>query len=350
MDHYSTLGIPRDASEGDVKRAYKSKALLHHPDKNGGDKRTETAFHSIIEAYEVLVDSKRRHLYDKYGEAGLKMNPAEAHAHQHDEPTNHPMPPRPHTPRPVPEKRGLKRPADEDTQSKCRVKLFEMPSCNVDRFGATDPFGGIFHIMRSVDNMCAHKAEPIPVPAPCKRVSSPPAPLPPAPAARVAISTQLPCNTIVTIHCASDRAVLELHGQVGKLLQHNPNIAKCVVLLLKGAGRMVVVDERQVRQASVGVGISSEDQPHTEGIAIGFEDSLGSYFVQVSNATDKSVLLLKPVNVIFKTRTVAQIVQHNKPDFCHKWVLVLQLLDDSQYLTCLGDGSKLLISPSNLRL
>eukprot|EP00117_Sycon_ciliatum_P038640 scpid11130/ scgid0859/ DnaJ homolog subfamily B member 4; Heat shock 40 kDa protein 1 homolog; Human liver DnaJ-like protein len=70
-DYYKILGVSRDASESDIKKAYRKMALKFHPDKNK-DPGAEDKFKEISEAYEVLSDSDKRAVYDKYGEEGLK--------------------------------------------------------------------------------------------------------------------------------------------------------------------------------------------------------------------------------------------------------------------------------------
>lgn len=69
-DYYSTLGVSKDASDGDIKKAYRKKAQEHHPDKNPGDKTSEQKFKEVQEAYEVLSDQQKRAGYDRYGSAG----------------------------------------------------------------------------------------------------------------------------------------------------------------------------------------------------------------------------------------------------------------------------------------
>jgi molecular chaperone DnaJ len=72
-DYYEILGIDRNAGEDDIKRAYRKLAVKYHPDKNPGDKNAEEAFKEATEAYEVLKDSQKRQLYDRYGHEGLKV-------------------------------------------------------------------------------------------------------------------------------------------------------------------------------------------------------------------------------------------------------------------------------------
>lgn len=70
-DYYALLGVFRDASEDDVKRAYRKLAMEYHPDRNSSPD-AEAKFKEIVEAYEVLRDPQKRAVYDRYGEAGLK--------------------------------------------------------------------------------------------------------------------------------------------------------------------------------------------------------------------------------------------------------------------------------------
>ena len=70
-DFYSVLGVPRNASCEDIKKAYKRQALLFHPDKNKNPE-AEEKFKKISEAYSVLTDPSKRQIFDTYGEEGLK--------------------------------------------------------------------------------------------------------------------------------------------------------------------------------------------------------------------------------------------------------------------------------------
>jgi molecular chaperone DnaJ len=70
-DYYEVLGVPRNASEQEVKSAYRKLALKYHPDRNGGDKNAEERFKEAAEAYSVLGDPEKRQRYDTYGHAGL---------------------------------------------------------------------------------------------------------------------------------------------------------------------------------------------------------------------------------------------------------------------------------------
>ena len=71
-DYYAILGVSRLASDDEIKRAYKQKALKHHPDKNHGDVEAEKKFMDISEAYEMLSDPYKRSLYDRFGSEELR--------------------------------------------------------------------------------------------------------------------------------------------------------------------------------------------------------------------------------------------------------------------------------------
>jgi len=72
-DLYSVLGVPREADEDAIKKAFRKLAMKYHPDKNPG-KANENKFKQVNQAYEVLSDKKRRALYDEFGEESLSQN------------------------------------------------------------------------------------------------------------------------------------------------------------------------------------------------------------------------------------------------------------------------------------
>jgi DnaJ family protein B protein 11 len=74
--YYDILQIPKNAPEDQIKRAYRKLALRYHPDKNQGNEEANKKFAEISNAYEVLSDSEKRGIYDRYGEDGLKQHAA----------------------------------------------------------------------------------------------------------------------------------------------------------------------------------------------------------------------------------------------------------------------------------
>jgi len=71
-DYYEVLGVDKNASAEDIKKAYRKKAIQYHPDKNPGDKEAEEKFKEAAEAYEVLSDPQKRQRYDQFGMAGMQ--------------------------------------------------------------------------------------------------------------------------------------------------------------------------------------------------------------------------------------------------------------------------------------
>lgn len=78
QDYYEILGVARNASEADLKKAYRRLAMKHHPDRNPGDKPSEEKFKEAKEAYEVLTDPRKRAAYDQFGHAGVDAGMAGA--------------------------------------------------------------------------------------------------------------------------------------------------------------------------------------------------------------------------------------------------------------------------------
>jgi molecular chaperone DnaJ len=70
-DYYEVLGVGRDATDAQIKTAYRTQAIKVHPDKNPGDKHAEEKFKELNEAYSVLCDGEKRRLYDQLGHAGV---------------------------------------------------------------------------------------------------------------------------------------------------------------------------------------------------------------------------------------------------------------------------------------
>ena len=73
QDYYATLGVAREASPEDLKKAYRKLAMQHHPDRNPGDKLSEGKFKEVNEAYDVLKDEQKRAAYDRFGHAAFEQ-------------------------------------------------------------------------------------------------------------------------------------------------------------------------------------------------------------------------------------------------------------------------------------
>ncbi len=70
-DYYEVLGVSKEATKEEIKKAYRKQALKYHPDKNPGDKKSEENFKEAAEAYEVLSNEEKKARYDRYGHAGV---------------------------------------------------------------------------------------------------------------------------------------------------------------------------------------------------------------------------------------------------------------------------------------
>src|SRR4051795_12691827 len=78
QDYYATLGVAKNASADDLKKAYRKLAMQFHPDRNPGDKQAEIRFKEVNEAYDVLKDDQKRAAFDRFGHAAFEQGGAGA--------------------------------------------------------------------------------------------------------------------------------------------------------------------------------------------------------------------------------------------------------------------------------
>ena len=75
-DYYEVLGVAKTASESELKVAFRKLAMVHHPDRNPGDKEAEIKFKEVNEAYQCLSDGEKRAAYDRFGHAAFSQGGA----------------------------------------------------------------------------------------------------------------------------------------------------------------------------------------------------------------------------------------------------------------------------------
>lgn len=78
-DYYKLLGISKNATDAEIKKAYRKMAIKYHPDKNQGDKAAEEKFKEISQAYEVLSDKNKRAQYDQFGHEAFTSSGRSTH-------------------------------------------------------------------------------------------------------------------------------------------------------------------------------------------------------------------------------------------------------------------------------
>ena len=82
-DYYDILGVSKTASDSEIKKAYRKKAIQYHPDKNPGDSEAELNFKKAAEAYEVLGNPDKKARYDQYGHQAFEGSQVLAQRHEY---------------------------------------------------------------------------------------------------------------------------------------------------------------------------------------------------------------------------------------------------------------------------
>ena len=90
FDYYEVLGVSKNATTDELKRAYRSQAMKYHPDRNPNNPEAEAKFKEINEAYDVLKDEQKRAAYDRYGKQAFQNGPAAGRKHSSLLPFCHP--------------------------------------------------------------------------------------------------------------------------------------------------------------------------------------------------------------------------------------------------------------------
>jgi molecular chaperone DnaJ len=88
-DYYGTLGVKKNATPDEIRKAFRKAARRYHPDVNPGDKRSEEKFKEISEANDVLSDEKKRKVYDSVGYYSDQIDPAQAEAYARQQNVGH---------------------------------------------------------------------------------------------------------------------------------------------------------------------------------------------------------------------------------------------------------------------
>lgn len=85
-DYYKLLGVKKDASDREIKKAYRTLSKKYHPDKNPGNEEASKKFVAIADAYEILIDEQTRKIYDQYGHDGIEQHRKGGGPRQHNDP------------------------------------------------------------------------------------------------------------------------------------------------------------------------------------------------------------------------------------------------------------------------
>lgn len=327
-DYYQILGIPRSASDAELKKAYKKLAVKWHPDKNPGDEQATTNFQKISEAYATLNDEKKRKIYDAYGKEA---------ADQSEQMPDGPMGGHGHGgfPGGMPGGSfsfggggGGGRGGHQHQMSHDEAEfLFSQ------FFGGSDPFGGMGGHRGGGPGMRGHPGMGRP-----SRVRQPKR------------YDAIPVGTIVSLKDLISKP--EKNGERGEVLQYDPSTGRYIVKIEDGDETIKVKPSNLLQHVHLKVrGLESRaDLNGQKATILAWDDSKERYNIYVMSIS--KVLSLKPTNVVLDNGTVGKITGlQSKPELNGQWGTITNFNSESDRYDIQLSADKILrLKLDNIRL
>jgi len=345
-DYYEILGCDRNASDAELKKAYRKLAVKYHPDKNPGDEEATKVFQNISEAYAVLSDSKKRDMYNRYGKEG-----AQAADQGHDMPPGGGFGGFPG---------GMGGGGGMHMSPEEAQAFFGSIFGNSDPFGGMmgggmggpgisfrtggmgpsmgggmggmggggmDPFSMMFGGMGGMGGMGGGMRQPTQAP----RYNS------------------IPRGTIVSLKGLVNKP--EANGERGQIQSFDPTSGRYVVQLEDTSESLKVKPNNILQHVHVKIdGIASQPELNGKtGTIIAWNESSQRYSIYVMAL--KKAVSLKASNVILEKGTVAQVVGLSRPDLNGKWGTIKDFIPSSgRYDLQLSEAQIIRVKLENLRV